>query len=372
MVYQQPFLVEQFMDEYETDIDFNLGETCCFSLSLDEIEQLSGNSPPLDKIKHSRLVYGAIKGSKELKSQVSKLYKGIELDDIVITNGAIGANFLSIYSLIDSTDHVIVVDPTYQQLKSVPTIFKGEVSLLNLKWENQWQPSIKDLQKLVKSNTKLIIINNPNNPTGQSIDNSTLAKIVEIAKQNDSYILCDEVYRPLFHNVNDPPNSIVELYEKGISTSSLSKSFSSAGLRLGWIVSKDKKFIDDCHLKRDYNTISISLIDDLLGTYILENKKFILQRNYNLCIENIEIMKSFIAKNNTKVDWIEPTSGTTCFIKLINYELNTYDLAVNLAKNFKTLVVPGEVFDKPGFLRIGFANNKQELLNGLKILESIL
>lgn len=370
MVQQQPFKVEQYMDEFEKDIDYNLGETCCFSLSLNEIEQLSGNSPPLDEIKQLRLVYGAIKGTNELKSQVAKLYDGIDLNDIVITNGAIGANFLSIYSLIDSTDHVIVVDPTYQQLKSVPTIFKGDVSLLKLKWENKWQPSCEELKNLIKSNTKLIIINNPNNPSGQSIDDSILEEIVQLARQNDCYLLCDEVYRPLFHN-NIHPKSIVELYEKGISTGSLSKAFSSAGIRLGWIVSKDQNFIDNCFLRRDYNTISVSMVDDILGNYILQNKQVILERNHKLCSKNIEIMKSFIERNNSKLSWIEPNAGTTCFIKLCG-QTSTYDLAVKLATQFKTLVVPGEVFDMPGFLRIGFANSTEEMEKGLELLESLI
>jgi len=100
------------MDAYEQGISYNLGETCCYSISLNEIEKISGNSPPLEKLKDIRLTYGAIKGTNELKSGIVKLYENIDIEDIVVTNGAIGANFLTIYTLIDVNDHVIVVDPT--------------------------------------------------------------------------------------------------------------------------------------------------------------------------------------------------------------------------------------------------------------------
>ncbi|ODQ60761.1 hypothetical protein WICANDRAFT_28570 [Wickerhamomyces anomalus NRRL Y-366-8] len=370
MVFQNPFKVEQYMDEHETNITYNLGETCCHSLSLKDIEQLSGNPPPLDKIDSIRLTYGAIRGTDDLKNGISSLYDNIGLDDIVVTNGAIGANFLTIYSLIDSTDHVIVVDPTYEQLKSVPTIFKGEVSLLPLKSEEGWIPSVDTLKSLIKPNTKLIIINNPNNPSGQYIQTSILEKIVNVAKENDAYLLCDEVYRPLFHGVSKP-KSIVELYEKGISTGSCSKAFSAAGIRLGWIASKDKDFINACFLRRDYNTISISMIDDIIGTYILLNKDAILKRNHELCAQNIKIIEDFVHRNSTKVSWVKPNSGATCFIKLHTVE-NTYDFCSNLAVQHSTLIVPGEVFDHPGYIRIGFGNSSKELVEGLKILEALI
>lgn len=371
MVYQKPFKVEQYMDEHETAITYNLGETCCYSLSLKEIEQLSGAKPPLDKINDMRLTYGAIRATDGLKSGISKLYDNVTLEDIVVTNGAIGANFLTLYSLIDSTDHVVVVDPTYEQLKSVPTIFKGEVSLLPLNEENGWIPSVETLKSLVKDNTKLIIVNNPNNPSGQCIKSSILEEIVEVAKKSDAYVLCDEVYRPLFHDVESKPKSIVEIYEKGISTGSLSKAFSAAGIRLGWIASKNEEFINACYLRRDYNTISISMVDDIIGTYILDNKDSILKRNHELCARNIKIIDEFMKRNSSKVSWVKPNSGATCFIKFSTVN-STYDFCTKLANNYNTLVVPGEVFDKPGYIRVGFGNSSKELEEGLKLIESLI
>jgi len=227
-----------------------------------------------------------------------------------------------------------------------------------------------ELRRQVKPNTKLIIINNPNNPTGQYMKTSLLNEIVQVAQKQDCYLLCDEVYRPLFHDAEEKPKSIVELYDKGISTSSLSKAFSSAGIRLGWIASKDKNFIENCFLRRDYNTISISMVDDILGSYLLENKDVILNRNHQLCAKNISVLEDFVVRNSSKVSWIKPNSGATCFIKLQGE--NTYDICVKLAEEHSTLIVPGEVFDHPGYLRIGFGNSTAELQKGLEILESLI
>ena len=186
----------------------------------------------LENILNKKLNYGDIQGSERLKSAISKMYMSVKNDNITVTHGAIGANQLVMLSMVERGDEVVSIIPTYQQHYSIPKSFGADVKIVFLKEENDWLVDVDELENVVTKNTKIICMNNPNNPTGAVLPREVLNKIVEIARKNDCYILCDEVYRGLEHDgrVSD---SIVDIYEKGISTGSMSKVFSLAGLRLG-------------------------------------------------------------------------------------------------------------------------------------------
>lgn len=395
MVLQEDFLVEKFMDKYETGIQYNLGETCCYSLSLKDLFELISTKGGTDRVKleeelsqdllQERLAYGAISGSKKLKKAIANLYNDflvegappIKDNNIIITNGAIGANFLTFYSLVNPGDHTIVVDPSYQQLSSLPGVFSGNplnVEKLPLRFENNFLPDLEELENLIKSGkTKLLVINNPNNPTGIVWPNELLSKIVLICKKHDIYLLCDEVYRPLYHSTDNPPTSVLNFgYDKAISTSSMSKAFSLAGVRLGWIVSRDSSFLESAISKRDYNIISVSVLDDKVATVALDNHEVILKRNYELCRNNLRKLEAFINESNGLIKWVKPSGGTTTFVKIDTDKIDTHEMCVELTKR-GCLIVPGEVFDnKKGFLRIGYGNSKDDLEGGLEVFKEYL
>lgn len=213
------------------------------------------------------------------------------------------------------------------------------------------------------------MINNPNNPTGCVWENETLEKIVAFCKKHNTTILCDEVYRPLFHFEPKPEiKSIVDFgYKNTVSSGSMSKAFSLAGLRLGWIVSKNEEFLKGFWEKRDYNTISVSVLDDAMATLALQNVDFILERNHQICQRNLAAIDQFITDSKGAAEWIRPRGGSTCFIRIKTG--NTMAMAQDLAENYGVLVVPGEVFKKPGWLRVGFGNSEKNVIEGLKVLQ---
>lgn len=372
---QEAFAVEKYMDRYETGIENNMGETCCDSLTIEDIASLANvlALQVLLEIGKTKLVYGHIKGSPELKKGIAALYNdlgaNVKAEEIVVTNGAIGANFLAFYSVVDPGDYVISVDPSYQQLSSLPSMFSsGNMDKLPLDFDNNWLPDLDKLKAMFAARTpKLLVINNPHNPTGAVWGDDILSQIVELCRSYGTYVMCDEVYRPLFHS-SVQPKSIVDFgYEKTISTGSMSKSLALAGLRLGWIVSKDPSVVDDCFTKRDYNTISVSMLDDQVAAFALKHKQVILERNHKLCARNLEIMDDFIKGTNGAVSWVRPRGGSTCYLRLQG--VDTDALAVDLAENYKTLVVPSEQFcGRKGYLRVGFGNSTEDLKGGLKVL----
>ena len=235
-----PFRVEEWMNAYEEGAKYNIAETCVDSVSLDELFELAGEDKNafLTSFSSRRLTYGDITGSVALKSGISELYKTASPDLIVPTHGAAGANHHVFCSLISPGDHVISIMPTYQQLYSIPESIGAEVSIMHLKKENGYLPDINELRSLMRKNTRMICINNPNNPTGALIPTALLKEIISIAEENDAYLLCDEVYRHLTQE-DIWCESVADLYQKGISVGSMSKVFSLAGLRMGWIFTHD-------------------------------------------------------------------------------------------------------------------------------------
>lgn len=393
MVLQEEFQVEQFMDKYETDIKYNMGETCVDLLSIKDLTELvdprdaNNVQQQLSKaVLETKLTYGCIQGSEKLRKAISKIYNDdyegtenpnpVEPTDLVITNGAIGGNFLLFYTLVDPEDHVIVVDPSYQQLSSVPNVFSsGSATRFTMNFEDGYRPNLETLSNLMaEKKTKLLVINNPNNPTGVVWENQVLEKIIDICRKHDTYILCDEVYRPLYHSVESSPKSIVNFgYEKAISTGSTSKAFSFAGLRLGWIACQYPGLVKDLLCKRDYNTISVSMIDDILATFVLNNYKTILKRNYQLCRDNLKLIEDFVDESQGRVVWVKPQGGTTCFLKFTNPNIDTFNMSTDLAENHGLLIIPGETFyNKKGFIRVGFGNSRASVEGGLAVLKQWL
>ncbi|SCV04775.1 LAME_0H21132g1_1 [Lachancea meyersii CBS 8951] len=342
---QEHFAIERFMDEYEENVDFNVAETCCHSLTLNELHKLCDEKFELNYDK--RLTYGSICGSPELRSLIAKIHssQNVQLtkENVLITNGAIAANFLVSYALAGPGDHVICVAPTYQQLSSVPRMFGADVDILCLKEVDGYLPHIAELTAMIKPNTKLIVLNNPNNPLGSVIPTDLLEKIATVADDRNITVLCDEVYSPLFHSCGQP-KSFVQLSARGIVTGSMSKAYSAAGVRLGWIVSRDTKFLEQAASRRDYNTISVSMVDDEIAHYILRNRDAVLKRNYTLCTENLATLKDFVKSSNGKFSFVhEPEGGSVCLIRVSGIE-DTEAFARSLATHYKVLFAPVEVF----------------------------
>ena len=231
----EPFFVEQWMNAHETTATWNIAETCVHSLTFDELLELSGDADGVvRRLKETWLGYGDIVGSPRLRAAIAALYgERIGPDDVLTANGAIGANFLALYALVEPGTTVVSVQPTYQQLFSVPQSLGAEVRALRLREEDGYLPDVDALRALTDERTRLIVLNNPNNPTGALIDEPLLREIVEVARERDAWLFCDEVYRMLEHEPGSTAPSVADLYEKGVSSGSMSKSYSLAGLRTG-------------------------------------------------------------------------------------------------------------------------------------------
>ncbi|WP_281558569.1 aminotransferase [Thalassomonas sp. RHCl1] len=364
------FGVEIWMNEYENNCLYNLAETCVESLTLDELLTMAGKKDTvMADLLPMKMTYGAIEGSDRLRDNVASLYQSQHRDNVLITHGAIGANALVHTTLVSPGDRVISVLPTYQQHYSIPESYGADVQILKLREENNFLPDLEELKALVTDNTSLIAINNPNNPTGSLMDENMLNAIVEIARSCDAYLLSDEVYRGTDQQGDGFTASVADLYEKGISTASMSKSFSLAGLRLGWIVGP-KPLLGQVAIHRDYNTISVGLLDDYFAAIALENREAVLARSRKITRENLAVLDDWVAKEPL-ISYTKPQSATVALLKY-NLNMSSREFCVQLLESKGVMFTPGSVMDMEGYVRIGFANNPEVLVAGLAKVSEFL
>lgn len=367
----KPFAVEEWMNAWEVGAKYNIAETCVDSISMNELFELTGEDKTefLNRLCARRLSYGDIEGLPEFRKGVCGLYKTLNIENIVPTHGASGANHHVFYSLISPGDRVVSIMPTYQQLYSIPESYGADVQILHLSKENNYLPDLEKLRRLVTPKTKMICINNPNNPTGALMSEQILREIVEIARSADAWILCDEVYRHLSQEDGWCP-SIVDLYEKGISVSSMSKVFSLAGLRLGWIATHDMSVVKSCLSHRDYNLVSCGVFDEMLAAAALKHRDKLLERSRKIVRENLQILDDWVS-SEPHVSYVKPKAGTTA---LVYYDLDipSYEFCEEMYKKTGAFVTPGDCFEVPHSMRIGYAYGKQDLIDGLKAISEYI
>ncbi|MDY5653627.1 MAG: aminotransferase, partial [Erysipelotrichaceae bacterium] len=362
------FGCEDWLNVYETKATYDIAQSTMSSLTMDEFLDICQISKEefYSYINSKKMNYGHIEGSPEFKEQVCHLYEHVTPDMVLQTNGCTGANLLAMTALIEPGDHVIAMHPSYQQLYDYPRGLGAQVDFLELKEENDWQIDINELKNLIRPDTRMICLNNANNPTGTVLNRNILNEIVNLARANNTYILCDEVYKPM-EDIDVP--SIVDIYERGISTNSLSKTYSLPGIRVGWTAAC-KEITDIFRKYRDYTMICCGVFDDYVASLALKNKDKILKRNQQLINTNFEILKEWI-KNEPKVSLVFPKHVSVSFIK-IDVDIPIEEFCINLLNDTGVLLIPGNRFDVEGHARLGYCAKTDVLIEGLKRLSKYL
>ncbi len=361
------FEIEQWMNDYEKKAKYNIAESCADIISLEELLEIVGENKEayMERFISMKLSYGSIQGREELKEGICRLYKDIKKENVLSTHGGIGGNNSVLFSLIDEGDEIITVYPTYQQLYSIPESIGAQVKYLETKKEENFIPSIEELKGLITDKTKLICINNPNNPTGTLIPEAILREISNEARRVGAYILCDEAYRGLSHDGSYTP-SIVDIYEKGISTGSMSKVFSLPGLRIGWIATKAKEVIHKLLERRDYDIISCSMLDEEIAALALKNAHKLIKRNLALVNRNMELLDSWIRKEE-HFSYVKPEASTVTLL-FYDFPISSKEFSLRLLEETGVFLTPGSCFGVEGSLRIGYAASTKVLEKALGLL----
>lgn len=348
------------------------------------------------------LSYGPIRGSPKLRELISDLYQPppgsttVTFDDILTTSGAISANHLVLDTLISPGDHVIVQYPTYGQLFLIPRRAGAEVSFWRQRQRDglsaSWTLDIQELASLIRLDTKLIILNNPSNPTGMVIPRYQLEEVVALAKSRGITIMSDEVFRPLFHSHDEPPPSLLDLgYERSIVVGSMSKAYALPGIRVGWVAMPSclrDSLLQQVVEARDYTTIAVSQLDQQVATAAMlpSVRENILARSKRICDKNVSVLRDWLDKHSERVSAMVPEGAGTGVIMLLGHDGHPIDdatFAATLAREEGVLAPPtGLCFghesehdakpDLKGGLRIGVIMKEGLLEKGLMGISRLL
>ena len=362
------FLLEVFFEKYEFTAKYLLAQSDCETMTIGELLNMEEGS--LESLMSERLGYTEVKGSPGLRKEIAKLYQNVDAKGVVVHSGAQEAiyNFMNLF--LNEGDEVIVQYPTYQSLYEVAISIGCNVKMWNLReGEGTWEMDLEELSGLATENTKLLIINNPNNPTGYIFDADEMNKIVDIARKNDIFIFADEVYHGLESDGIRRP-WFVDLYKKAASLGVMSKAYGLAGLRIGWLSLRDESLINGLSRMKHYTTISNSMPSEYLAKIALRHGEKLLDRNRKLIAENISYAAGFFKRHENIFEMNEPSAGPIGFHRL--KEGSVTEFCDKLVNEHGILLLPSWTYDygdshfRMGYGRSDFRGNLDRLEAALK------
>lgn len=364
----ETFALERWMTAWETKTPFDIAESGIFPMTARELLDLEPQGErdrAIERLLDLRLGYSEACGSLELRSHLAQTYRDTGPEEILVTTGAIEANFLLFNVLLEPGDHVVAVHPAYQQLFSVPRALGCDVALWELRAEEGFRFDLEELERLVTPRTRLIIINSPHNPTGAMLSTDELRRIDRLAASVGARILSDEAYRWLEIPGGDPlPPPMRDLGKTGVSVGTLSKPFGLPGLRIGWIAGP-RDLIAACWAMRDYISLSPGKLNDALAVLALRHRDRIVDRMRSIVARNLETARSWFAEHAEVVSWKPPRAG---LLSLMRYELDipSLELANVLAEKYGVMLAPGSAFGVEHHLRIGIGQEPSVFAEGLR------
>ena len=361
------FELERTQSLWENTVEYNLTETGIHSFTL---EELLGQGE-IEKLLSLRLGYGQTNGSIELREAVSALYPGTDRENVMVTNGSIEANFITIWSLLDRGDELVLMLPNYMQIWGIARAFDIKVKPFYLKEEMAWQPDLDELKNLITSDTKMIAVCNPNNPTGAVLSEENRKEILQMAKDADAWLYADEIYRGAELSGRETI-SFHGQYDKVIVAGGLSKAYALPGLRIGWLVGPHQE-IANIWARRDYTTIATSILSNKIASSALQPglRAKILQRNRGMLNENIGVLQKWADSHKGLFEFIPPQAGGMAFLRY-NMDINSTELVTKLRKEKSTFIVAGDCFGMDHRVRIGIGSQKDYLMAGLERISETL
>jgi aspartate/methionine/tyrosine aminotransferase len=365
------FAMERMQSTWENLVDYNLSESGVHPMRLEELVE-----DPADRsgLLGQELVYPQSNGTVELRERVAAMYPGATADHVEVTNGGSEANFVTMWHLVEPGDEVVSMVPNYGQTLGLAEAFGGTLKPWPLRLSadgKRWHIDIDGLRKLVTAKTRLIILCNPNNPTGARIPASDLDAICRVAGTVGAWVLSDEIYRGAELDGVETP-SVWGRYERVIITSGLSKAYGLPGLRIGWIVSAPQ-VVATTWGYHDYTTIGPGTLSDRLARIALQPamRAKILARTRRILLTNLPVITGWLDAHAERFSYALPDAGAIVYMRYHD-AINSTVLVDRLRIEKSLLIVPGDHFGMDGYLRIGFGSETRYLRDGLDRLDHLL
>jgi len=368
------FTMERTQCLYENEVKFNLSESGVSPLSLGELVPGKKERGELDSLP---LGYPHSTGRDSLRRNIARFYGGSDYESALLVNGGSEANYVTLWGLVGPSDRVAFMIPNYLQGWGIARAFGRQTDGYKLVMKRdasgawKWQLDVASLKKAVTKNTKVIVVTNPNNPTGYVLSDEEMQIIIDEARRVGAWILSDEIYRGA--EVSGPmTKTFFGRYDKVIITGGLSKAFGLPGLRAGWIVAPPKTISHLCQY-HDYLTLTPSYLSDYLANIVMKPKQRdkVLNRTRGIIRNNLPVLEKWLAKHADIFDYERPTAGAIATIKY-RLPITPVCLFDRLRLEQSVLITPGPHFGIGRYLRIGFGYDISHIQKGLRRIDRLL
>lgn len=362
-----PFKLERYFAKYEFNTEFLLCSSDCEAMSIADL--LSLEEGAAEKFQYTWLGYTESQGHPALRKEIANIYEAIRPDEVLVHTGAEEAIFLFMHAVLKKNDHVIVHTPHYQSLSEVASSIGCETCAWTAREENGWALDVNELKDLIQLNTKAIILNTPHNPTGYLMPHADFEALNQFVQEHNLLLFCDEVYR---ESEYDPATRLpagCDMGEHVVSLGVTSKTYGLAGLRIGWIATKNKTIYQQMASLKDYTTICNSAPSEFLAEVALRNRQKLVNRNLTIIKQNLEVMDSFFARHTDLFSWVRPIAGSMAFPKLLQGDIE--DFCDRLVRQAGVMLLPGTMYDdKENHFRLGLG--RKNLPQAVERLEEYL
>lgn len=346
-----PFRLERYFAEHEFSAPYLLCCSDCESVSIADLLQLEPGAQ--EGFLALRLGYTEAPGSPELRRAIASLYREASSEDILVHAGAEEAIFNCMHAALEPGDQVIVQAPYYQSLGEVARGIGAEV----FEWEGNpdrdWAPDLDFLRYALTSRTRMVVVNFPHNPTGYLPDRDFVAELARLSEEHGFLIFSDEVYRGLELDPGQRLPALADISERAVSLGVMSKAYGLAGLRIGWIYSRNASLMREMAVFKDYTTICNSAPSEFLAALALRHGDALIARNMAIVRANLILLEAFFAAHPDLFDWRAPKAGPIAFPRYLGPSVDQF--CRELVEQAGVLLLPGTLYreDLNGF-RIGF------------------
>jgi hypothetical protein len=368
-----PFLMERYQSLYENVVSYNLSES---GVSPMRVEELVEGEAGRDALMNAKLGYPWGNGSPQLRANIAKFYPGAKAENITVMNGGSEANYTTFIGLLKKGDRAAIQVPNYMQTWGLGRFFGSGSDTFRLVHDGKrWALDIDSLKKAVTRKTKIVLVTNPNNPTGAVLTQEEMDAVVETARRVNAWLVVDEIYRGAELGSKKTSPTFWGRYEKLLITSGLSKAFGMPGARIGWVAGPPKK-VDKLWAYRDYTTLSPSAMGDFFATIAMEPKRReqILARTKGIVRKQWPILEQWLKAHEDILVWTPPDAGAIAYVG--------YRLPIKPSKLFERLREEHSVLingadhygmsDKAKYFRVGFGYDPETLAEGLSFVGEFL
>jgi aspartate/methionine/tyrosine aminotransferase len=354
------FELERVQSLYENTVDFNLTESGFHPLKLREFLAPGQLADLSDTV----LGYGQTNGSITLRDTIASLYRDQGINNVLVTNGSAEANFVACHTLLEAGDEVVMMIPNYMQIWGIVEEMGAVPKAFHLREENRWAPDLDELKSLVSDKTKMIVVCNPNNPTGYVLNEGEMAEITAIADQVGAWVYADEVYRGAELSGVET-DSFLGSYSRTMVSGGLSKAYALPGLRLGWLAGPAAT-IGNAWAYHDYTSITAGILSHKVAEIALSEpmRQRILERNRSMLKQNLKLVLDWVNSFDGLLHFIPPLAGGMAFMRY-ELDINSTELSDWLRQEQSVFILAGDCYGMDRYFRLGIGAETDELERGL-------